>query len=75
MPFRQNEYARIHRFRNDDSEMVEQYQDIDEYIARRCEALKIDWTRLGTAERLKLAKQFGCHREFVDSIQGRKHAI
>ena len=75
MPFRQKSLARIHKFRNNDTEMMEQYQDIDEYIARRCEALKIDWTRLDTAERLKLSKKFGCYREFCDSIRQRKHAI
>ena len=73
MPLRRNKYAKIYRFTNKDDEWSEQYQDIDEYIARKCEDEKIDYRTLQMNDRLRLAKKYGCHREFVDSIYRIKH--
>ena len=72
MPLRFNKYARIYKFKNSDDQWSEQYQDIDEYIARRCESEKINWKALEMKDRLKLAEKYGCKKDFVNSIYHQK---
>lgn len=56
-------------------EFDEQLAEIEEYIFRKCEERKIDWRKLSWDEKLDLAKEFGCKREYIDSMYAKKYAM
>ena len=57
------------------SDLDKQYFDVDEFLIRRCIENKINWKTLTMEERTRMAKRYGCYREYVDGCFGEKDAM
>ena len=70
-------YQRFHKSTSQKDRFNEQFCDIEEYIIRKCEEAKIDWRMMWSDNgfKIKMAKKFGCYREYTDSMYGRRDAI
>ena len=48
------------------------YFDIDEYIIKKCDEYKVNWRKLNWDEKMKMARKFGCEKEFIFGMYGRE---
>jgi hypothetical protein len=68
-------YYRLHKKTNQSNDYNEQFCEIEEYLFRKCEERKINWRTLSWTEKLKMAEEFGCKREYTDAMYMNKFAI
>jgi hypothetical protein len=46
--------------------------DIEEYLIRKCEDEKEHWDGSDWNQKFKMAKKFGCVKQYSDSLAGKK---